>query len=109
LGDVPTVSPQALWQMLYSDAPPLIVDVREPREFRRGHIPNARLISRHDLVEDLTQVPREKPVILVCQGGRRSSRATAMLCQQHYNNVQALEGGMIAWERERLLEAVEPR
>lgn len=109
LGDVPTVTPQTLWHMLYSSRPPVIIDVREPREFRHGHIPNAHLISLPNLVDNLAQVPQEDPVVLVCQGGRRSSRATAMLCQQGYTNVQALEGGMIAWERERLLQAVEPR
>lgn len=107
LDNVPLIDPQTLWEKLYSENPPLVIDVREPREFRRGHIPNARLVSLPDLIKDLSQVPRDKPVVLVCQGGRRSSRATAMLCQQHYTNVKVLEGGMIAWERERLLEAVE--
>ena len=108
LGNVPTIAPQTLWERLCSETPSIVIDVREPREFRRGHIPNARLISLPDLIKDFSQVPRDKPVVLVCRGGRRSSRATAMLRQQDYTNVKVLEGGMIAWERQRLLEAVEP-
>jgi rhodanese-related sulfurtransferase len=58
------------------------------------------------LLEHPEQVPRTHPVVLVCQSGRRSERATASLCEQGYDNVRVLTGGMIAWERANLLEAV---
>jgi rhodanese-related sulfurtransferase len=47
------------------------------------------------------------PVALVCRGGRRSERAACLLRRQGYDNVVALRGGMLAWEAENLLEAID--
>jgi len=106
-GDVATIEPQALWETLHSEAPPLVIDVREPREFRRGHIPQARLVPLPILLEDTAQVPHDCQVILVCRGGRRSSRAACVLREQSYDNVVALRGGMLAWQAANLLEAID--
>ncbi len=106
LDDVPTVAARALWNELHGLTPPLVIDVREPREFRRGHIPDARSLPLPSLLAQMDQVPRDRPVVLVCRGGRRSTRAAAALCQRGYDNVRALQGGMIAWEGENLLEGV---
>ena len=106
-GDVATIEPQALWETMHSEMPPLIIDVREPREFRRGHIPQARLVPLPTLLEDTAQVPHDCQVILVCRGGRRSSRATCVLREQSYDNVVALRGGMLAWQAANLLEAID--
>jgi SulP family sulfate permease len=105
--DVPAVGAQALWSELREETPPQIIDVREPREFNRGHIPGAHPIPLPTLLERMDQVPSTHPVVIVCRGGRRSTRATALLRERGYSNVRVLRGGMIAWERERLLEAVE--
>jgi len=106
LGHVPTVTARALWTELHGSAPPLVIDVREPREFQRGHIPDAQLLPLPSLLEQMDQVPRDRPVVLVCRGGRRSGRATAVLRQHGHDNVRALQGGMISWEGENLLEGV---
>jgi SulP family sulfate permease len=105
--DVPLIGPQALWRVLRGGERPTVIDVREPREFRRGHIPEARLIPLPKLLGQIDQVPRDHAVVLVCHGGRRSTRATALLRERGYENVQVLEGGMLAWKREHLLEAIE--
>lgn len=50
-----------------------VIDVREPHEYGAGHIPNA---VNHPLSSfDPSQLPTDKPVILVCQAGSRSARA----------------------------------
>ncbi|MFW6115826.1 MAG: SulP family inorganic anion transporter [Chloroflexota bacterium] len=105
LDDVPLVAADKLWRDLRGAEPPLIIDVREPREYDRAHIPEARLIRLPELLRD-GDIPRDEPVVLVCRGGRRSRRAAAMLRQKGFDQVSALEGGMQAWERENLLEAV---
>ncbi|NLF02882.1 MAG: rhodanese-like domain-containing protein [Anaerolineales bacterium] len=104
---MPSVAPRDLWAELRGAEPPEVIDVREPREFQRGHVPGARSLPLPVLVADLDQVPREHPVVLVCRGGRRSGRAGALLQGQGYRNVRVLEGGMLAWERDHLLEAIE--
>ena len=104
---VATIEPWALRAALHEDRPPLIIDVREPREFKRGHIPGARLLPLPALLENTTQVPQDRRVILVCRRGRRSSRATYVLHKQGYDNVAALRGGMLAWKAANLLEAID--
>lgn len=106
-GSVPSVDARALWEELHGETPPQVVDVREPREFGRGHIPDARSIPLPVLVNHLDQVPREQPAVLVCQSGRRSTRAAALLRDRGYERVRVLQGGMIAWDKARLLEAVD--
>ncbi|MBN1934152.1 MAG: STAS domain-containing protein, partial [Anaerolineae bacterium] len=106
LEDIPTILPRALWQHLRQKQPLQIIDVREPREFERGHIPGAQHIPLPVLPNHIDDVARDRPVVMVCQGGRRSARAAALLRERGFDNVQALSGGMIAWRQEKLLEAV---
>jgi SulP family sulfate permease len=107
LPSVPTIEAKALWQALHSVEPPLVIDVREPREFRQGHIPDALLMPLPELLNNEATPPRDTPIVLVCRSGRRSSRAAAHLTEQGYANVRILAGGMLAWEAAQLLEAVE--
>jgi SulP family sulfate permease len=106
LDEVPTVTPEDLWQALHSDKPPTIIDVREPREYKRAHIPQARRVPFHDIMNDPSLVPDNGALVLICQGGRRSIRVAAMLLDHGYN-VSALGGGMAAWQQKRFLTAVE--
>lgn len=103
--NVPLIGPEGLWQALRSDHPPVVLDVREPREYDRAHIPESRSAPLPQLLKD-SQIPPREPVVLVCRGGRRSRRAAAVLRQRGFHNVRALSGGMQAWERDNLLEAV---
>ena len=105
-GEIEQIAPSELWKHLHSNSPPLVIDVREPREFQRGHIVQAQLIPLYQLLTEKPDLPSDRPIILVCQGGRRSSRACFALRSQGYQ-AQALQGGMLAWENAGLLEAVE--
>ncbi len=105
-GKLPTqINARALWEALHSPQPPAVIDVREPREFQRGHIPGARNIPLSRLISERDAVPAG-PVVLVCRSGRRSLRAAALLVGRT-PPPQVLEGGMLAWEAANLLEAVE--
>jgi SulP family sulfate permease len=103
----PTIPARALWQQLRAAAPPLVIDVREPREYQRGHIPQARLLPLATLLAEPPDLPRDRPVIFVCRGGRRSARAASLFCGNGHANCYALDGGMLAWEAAGLLEAVD--
>jgi len=102
----PVIEPLALWQALRSDAPPVVIDVREPREFRQGRVPGSQSIPLPDLLADPGQVPGDRSVVFVCRGGRRSARAAAALLAAGHKDVAALRGGMLAWEAANLLEAM---
>jgi SulP family sulfate permease len=105
--EVESVAPLDLWDELHQSHPPMVIDVREQREYRLGHIPQAQLIPLLKLFGDISQVPKDHPVIFVCRAGRRSTRATYALANQGFENVRALRGGMLAWEAAGLLEAVD--
>lgn len=104
---MPEVAPRALWERLRQPAPPLVVDVREPREYRQGHVPGALLAPLPALLAGPGDLPRDRPIILVCRSGRRSARAAAHLHAHGYADVSILQGGMLAWEAAALLAAVE--
>jgi phage shock protein E len=78
-----------------------LVDVRTADEFSTGHIPGAINISLQELPEKISRIPKEKPVIVYCRSGNRSSFAVDLLNQADYTEVYDL-GGIIDWARQGL-------
>ena len=101
------VAPRDLWAQLHTPQPPLIVDVREPREFGHGHIAQAHLVPLPQLLAGPMDLPPDQRIVLVCRSGRRSARAAAALFDRGYTDLAILDGGMLAWEAANLLEALE--
>jgi SulP family sulfate permease len=105
---IATTLPLELWEKLRSgDTRLLVVDVREPREFRGGHIPQARLMPLPKFLSAVSDLPANREIILVCRGGRRSTRAACVLQNNGCKSVYVLKGGMLAWEAAGLLEAID--
>jgi len=74
-----------------------LLDVREPEEYAHGHVPGAVNLPQADLATRLAEVPRGRPVYLICQGGFRSLRAAQFLRQQGFEDVVSVKGGTEAW------------
>jgi SulP family sulfate permease len=106
-GAVPLVTAPELWHTLKNEHPPVVIDVREPREFSQGHIVQAQLVPLPRLMSEALDLPEEQAIVLVCRGGRRSLRAAYLLTSRGYTNIAALQGGMLAWESANLLAAVD--
>jgi SulP family sulfate permease len=106
-GDIPRISPQQLRQRLLRIEPIMVIDVREPREFNRGHIPQAQLIPLSKILAEPPDLPIYRQIVLVCRTGRRSLRAAQVLQKKGCLHVSILQGGMVAWETAGLLEAIE--
>jgi SulP family sulfate permease len=106
-GSVAQVTALDLWQRVCGDRPPLVVDVREPREFERCHIPQARLMPLPQMLCEGQELPRDRCLVFVCRGGRRSTRAAYLAQEQGHPDVAVLQGGMVAWEATNLLAAVD--
>lgn len=86
----PTISTNELERQL-SDKPQ-IIDVREPSEFRAGHIPGAKNVP-------LGKVDRYTPkgrTYVICQSGIRSKRAAKVLLKQGHDVIN-VRGGMMSW------------
>ena len=86
----------------------LIIDIREPAEFPRGHIPGALHLPRgllefeiHGLIErtaiDQNKPPEEQDIVLYCGTGGRSALAAATMAELGYRNVRSMAGGVVAW------------
>ena len=76
---------------------PYVLDVREPAEYAGGHLPGAHLIPQAELASRLGELPRDRPILVVCASGVRSLRAAGFLRQMGYPTVASLAGGTSAW------------
>lgn len=106
--DIDMIDPHRLREMIKAGhKPPVIFDVREPREFKKGRIPQAALKPLPMLLSNVTEIPDDRQVIFVCRSGRRSRLAAHVLKEQGRKNIHILKGGMQAWESAGLLEAID--
>ena len=67
----------------------LIVDVRQPKEYVRGHIPGAKLIPIKKLVKDFSVLPSDKDLIFYCHIGGRSEVAATLVTAELVGNKEA--------------------
>ena len=74
-----------------------LLDVREPEEYAGGHIPGAINLPQAEIASRLGELPRDRPVCVVCKGGFRSLRAAQFLKQSGFTNVMSVKGGTDAW------------
>ncbi|MBI1257892.1 MAG: rhodanese-like domain-containing protein [Chloroflexi bacterium] len=77
---------------------PYVLDVRQPEEFRAGHIAGATLIPLNMLGQSLSKLPQDREILCVCQSGARSSAAVRQLTGAGYQALN-LSGGMGGWQR----------
>jgi rhodanese-related sulfurtransferase/rubrerythrin len=75
-----------------------LVDVRQPREYERGHLPGAQLIPVKSLDERLAELDPDKPTITYCAAGVRSRAAASVLNNAGFREVYSMSGGINAWE-----------
>jgi len=82
--------------------PPLVLDVRTPREWRARHIADSMNIPLNHLQERIAEVPRTRRIAVHCAGGYRSSIATSILHQYGITNLIEMAGGLAAWDAGKL-------
>jgi rhodanese-related sulfurtransferase len=75
----------------------LLVDVREPSEYGSGHIPGAINIPLRKLARNLNNIPSDRPVVLYCTTGYRSSMGVMTLHLLNYDNVQGFPPSLAGW------------
>lgn len=81
-----------------------VLDVREPDEFKLGHLLNAQLIPLGKLKERIGELEKykDKPVLVVCRSGNRSGTACAILAKQGFEQAYNMAGGVMAWQKANL-------
>lgn len=90
--DAPTLAAE-----LASEAPPVLVDVREPWEAQLASIPNSVLIPLGQLRDRLDELDPDAEVVLYCHTGVRSATALSWLEQSGFEHARHLAGGIEAW------------
>ncbi|HEY1088957.1 MAG TPA: rhodanese-like domain-containing protein [Archangium sp.] len=86
-----------------------LVDVREPNEFARGHLPGARLVPLEELRANVRKALPNDRVLLVCARGGRSQAAATAADAAGLTEVYSLDGGTLEWEAQGLPIEVPPR
>jgi rhodanese-related sulfurtransferase len=81
-----------------SNAKHLLIDVRTPEEFANGHIGGATNIAVDTLAQHLSEIPKDQPVVVYCQSGKRSARAAQILTEAGYSQVYDL-GSIVQWQQ----------
>ncbi len=76
----------------------LLLDVRTPGEYFQVRIAGAQLIPIDQLLGRLGEIPRDRPILVYCAVGLRSSQVSTYLAQQGYPEVYNLTGGIAAWQ-----------
>ena len=97
MASVPSIDVGQLRRQLASDPAPFLLDVREPWEYREGHVPGAQLIPLAELEQRVNEVPRDRPILAICHSGQRSLAAAGYLLQLGYASVSNVDGGTAAW------------
>jgi rhodanese-related sulfurtransferase len=97
---VPAVDP------LYADIrlrdavrPAVLLDVREPNEFADVRVPGSLLVPMSQLGSRLDEIPRDRPLLVMCAMGSRSQQVAGYLLQQGWEDVGNVAGGISTWER----------
>jgi rhodanese-related sulfurtransferase len=103
-GSFQTVSPsrfKALLDRHQGDMDYVLLDVRTPREYAKGHIKGAILVNYYasDFVDRLKTLDRDKTYLVYCRSGARSGRTLAILEKLQFYHAYDMATGIIGWSR----------
>ena len=93
----PAIPALELHERLEAQDKPLVVDVREPGEFRIGHVPGAVNMPEAELEQHLPEFKGDRAVVLYCIFGKRTKLAEQLLLDHEVPNVFHLQGGLKGW------------
>ena len=96
------VSAPMMAEELAGADPPLVLDIRNPREWAAKHIDGSVNIPLNHLQDRIAEIPRDRRIAVHCAGGYRSSIAASILHQYGITNLIEMAGGMAAWEAAKL-------
>jgi hydroxyacylglutathione hydrolase len=83
--------------MQNGDQNAVIIDVREAEEYQTGHVPGAINLPQAELASRLSELPKDRPLLMVCQSGMRSVRSAQFLKQAGFSRVASVTGGTSGW------------
>lgn len=99
------VSAQLAAELLSSSDAPVLIDVRTPRERTQKFIDGSLSIPLNHIAERASDLPKNRPLLVYCAGGYRSSIAASLLQRQEFDHVSEIAGGLAAWDAAKLAVA----
>jgi rhodanese-related sulfurtransferase/glyoxylase-like metal-dependent hydrolase (beta-lactamase superfamily II) len=84
--------------LMGASQPPLLIDVRTPREWSTRHIDGSLNVPLNRLRDHVAEIPRDRTIAVQCAGGYRSSIAASLLQQQGITDLVEVAGGLAAWD-----------
>ena len=102
------VSAEDFYTKLVDDNSSIIIDVRTPEEFSKGHLRNALNINWFDenFESQLEILSRERPVFIYCLSGGRSAKALDKISGMGFKNSYELDGGILEWRKNNYPESI---
>jgi len=102
------ISAGELAELLQTDSPPAVIDLRQGWEYASGHIPGAISVPINALPLHLERIPQQGKVVLQCYHGFSSLGAAGYLIEQGWGaeNVSSLMGGMSGWVTSQGMDAL---
>lgn len=90
------ISMEELKEMQRQNPGSILLDVRSPQEYQEGHLNNSILIPSYEIKEKAERILTDKKALILvyCQSGGRSKKATKQLKQLGYEQVYWLKGGL---------------
>jgi adenylyltransferase/sulfurtransferase len=94
-----TITATELKDLLDSDKPVYLVDVREPAEWEIVRIPGATLIPKDEILrgDALASLPQDKQIVMYCKTGVRSAETLAAVKNAGFSDAVHVQGGVTAW------------
>ena len=89
-------------ELLSSNQPPVLIDVRAPREREQKQISGSLSFPLNHLSERAAELPKNRALLVHCAGGYRSSIAASILQKEGFEHVCEIAGGIAAWETAKL-------
>lgn len=101
MNDIQNITARDAHQMLFGGGAIEILDVRQPEEYRQGHIEPSRLIPLRELPARRSELDRSRTVLTLCHSGQRSALAARQLATDGFE-VRNITGGILAWMAAKL-------
>jgi len=108
VAELPNTTAPDLGRRLATERDLVVLDVREPFEWDEGHVPGAVNIPMRQVAARVAELPRDRPIALVCRGGPRSSTVGSLLLTEGFTGLLNVWGGMTGWLQAGLPVARDP-
>lgn len=103
-GEIELISPQQVYDAIYSEDTVQLVDVRTPEEYKESHLKGAQniCVTSDDFNEKVKTLDKNKPVYVYCKKGGRSANAAKQLKEMGFTKIYDMDGGILLWEEHKL-------